>query len=210
MMYSAYKLNKQTDNIQSCILSQFWTSLWFHSGTVVPVWFSLTCVQVSQETSKVIWYSHLFKNFPHFLVIDTAAWSLLLLGPYISVLYWAHHCMKYSLGISNFLEEISSLSILLFSSISLHCSIKKAFLSLLTILWNSTFSWVYLSLSPLPFASILFSAICKSSLDNLFAFLHFFFFGVVLVTAFYIMLWTSIRHSVFQTNSFNPLAISTV
>ena len=28
----------------------------------------------------------------------------------ISVLYWAHLCMKYSLGISNFLEEISSLS----------------------------------------------------------------------------------------------------
>ena len=28
----------------------------------------------------------------------------------ISVLYWAHLCMKCSLGISNFLEEISSLS----------------------------------------------------------------------------------------------------
>ena len=30
--------------------------------------------------------------------------------PTISVLYWAHLCMKPSLGISNFLEEISSLS----------------------------------------------------------------------------------------------------
>ena len=29
----------------------------------------LTCIQVSQETSKVIWYSHLFKNFPQFVVI---------------------------------------------------------------------------------------------------------------------------------------------
>ena len=38
--------------------------------------------------------------------------------------------------------------ILLFSSISLHCSLKKAFLSLLAILWNSAFSWVYHSLSP--------------------------------------------------------------
>ena len=28
----------------------------------------------------------------------------------ISVLYWAHHCMKCSFGISKFLEEISSLS----------------------------------------------------------------------------------------------------
>ena len=29
----------------------------------------LTCIQVSQETSKVVWYSHLFKNFPQFVVI---------------------------------------------------------------------------------------------------------------------------------------------
>ena len=31
----------------------------------------LTCIQVSQETSKVVWYSHLFKNFPQFVVIPT-------------------------------------------------------------------------------------------------------------------------------------------
>ena len=47
--------------------------------------------------------------------------------------------MKRSLGISDFLEEISSLYILLFSSISLHWSLRKAFLSLLAILWNSAF-----------------------------------------------------------------------
>ena len=35
------------------------------------------------------------------------------------------------------LEEISSFLILLFSSISLHWSLRKAFLSLLAILWNS-------------------------------------------------------------------------
>ena len=31
----------------------------------------LTCVQVSQEAGKVVWYSHLFKNFPQFVVIHT-------------------------------------------------------------------------------------------------------------------------------------------
>ena len=31
----------------------------------------LTCIQVSQETGKVIWYSHLFENFPQFIVIHT-------------------------------------------------------------------------------------------------------------------------------------------
>ena len=29
----------------------------------------LTCIQVSQEAGQVAWYSHLFKNFPQFVVI---------------------------------------------------------------------------------------------------------------------------------------------
>ena len=29
----------------------------------------LTCIQISQETNKVVWCSHLFKNFPQFVVI---------------------------------------------------------------------------------------------------------------------------------------------
>ena len=32
----------------------------------------LTCIEVSQEAGKVVWYSHLIKNFPHFVVICTA------------------------------------------------------------------------------------------------------------------------------------------
>jgi len=60
--------------------------------------------------------------------------------------------------------------------------LRKAFLSPLTILWNSAFRWVYLSFSPLPFASLLFIAICKASSDNHFAFLHFLFLGMVLIT----------------------------
>ena len=31
----------------------------------------LTCIQVSQETGQVVWYSHLFQNFPQFIVIHT-------------------------------------------------------------------------------------------------------------------------------------------
>ena len=31
----------------------------------------LTCIQVSQETGQVVWYSHLLKNFPQFVVIHT-------------------------------------------------------------------------------------------------------------------------------------------
>ena len=31
----------------------------------------LTWIQISQEAGKVVWYSHLFKNFPLFVVIHT-------------------------------------------------------------------------------------------------------------------------------------------
>ena len=74
--------------------------------------------------------------------------------------------------------------VLLFSSISLHHKLKKSFLSLLAILWNSEFTWVYISFSPLPCISLLFSAICKASLYNQFAFLHFFFLGMIFFNLF--------------------------
>ena len=65
-----------------------------------------------------------------FLISSGSARSI----PFLSF-YWAHLCMKYSLGISNFLE-ISSLFHSFFH-LSLHWSLRKAFLSLLVILWNS-------------------------------------------------------------------------
>ena len=68
MMYSAYKLNKQGDNIQSC-RTHFPASF-----SVVPcpvLTCLLTYIQISQEAGKVVWYSHLFKKFPQFVVIHT-------------------------------------------------------------------------------------------------------------------------------------------
>ena len=31
----------------------------------------LTCIQISQEAGQVVWYPHLLKNFPQFVVIHT-------------------------------------------------------------------------------------------------------------------------------------------
>ena len=50
-----------------------------------------------------------------------------------------------------FLKRSLVLTLLLFASISLYLSLKKAFLSFLAILWNSAFSWVCFSLPPLLF-----------------------------------------------------------
>ena len=44
-----------------------------------------------------------------------------------------------------FLKRSLAFPILLVFSISLHWSLKKAFLSLLALLWNSVFRWVYVS-----------------------------------------------------------------
>ena len=69
-MYSAYKLNKHGNNIQS-----WCTSLPICNQSICSVSGSnccfLTCIQVSQEAGKVVWYSHLLKNFPQFVVIYT-------------------------------------------------------------------------------------------------------------------------------------------
>ena len=72
MMYTACKLNKQGDNIQTWHTTYSFTSL-------EPVCCSvsssnccfLTCIQISQEAGQVAWYFHLFKNFPQIIVIHT-------------------------------------------------------------------------------------------------------------------------------------------
>ena len=36
----------------------------------------LTCIQISQETGKVVWYSHLFKNFPQLVTHTVKGFSV--------------------------------------------------------------------------------------------------------------------------------------
>ena len=55
----------------------------------------------------------------------------------ISILFHAHPCMKCSLDISSFLEEISGLShSIVFLYFFFNCSFKKAFLSLFSMKWD--------------------------------------------------------------------------
>ena len=98
-------------------------------------------------------------------------------------------------GSSNFLKRSLIFPILLFSFISLHSSLRKAFLSLLAVLWNSAFKWVYLSFSPLPLFLFFSPAICKASSDNHFAFVHFFFLGMALITVSCTVSQTSVHSS---------------
>jgi len=68
---------------------------------------------------------------------------------------------------SNLLEEISHLPYSIVFLYFFALITEESFLiSLLAILWNSAFKWLYLSFSPLPLASLLFSAICKAFSDD--------------------------------------------
>ena len=70
MMHSAYKSNKQGNNIQPWL-------------TPFPIWnqFAVSCpvltiaswpaYKISQEVGKVVWYAHFLQNFPHSVVIHT-------------------------------------------------------------------------------------------------------------------------------------------
>ena len=92
-----------------------------------------------------------------------------------------------------FLKRSLVFPILLFSSISLHCSLRKAFLSLLAILWNSVFRWVYLSFSPLPF-TFLFQLFVRPPQITIFLF-AFLFIEDESDHCLLSMLWTPIHNS---------------
>ena len=74
----------------------------------------------------------------------------------VPVSFCAHLCMKYSLGISNFLDEISSLSPSIVFLYFFALITEEGFLISPCYSLELAFRWVYLSFSPLPFASLLF------------------------------------------------------
>ena len=139
------------------------------------------------------WRSFLHSSFVyswHFLIYSAYVRTIQFLSFIEPIFSW-----NVPLAFLIFLKRPLVFPILLFSSISLHCSLKKVFLSLLYILWNSVFEWEYLSCSPLSFVSLLFTVICKASSDNHFAFLHIFFLWLVLISASCTMSQTSIHSS---------------
>ena len=136
---------------------------------------------MTHHTSVAIWFIKIFLNTVLPCILSISSWSLQhLLGLY--------HFLSYIVSIFGqnaplmfpiFLKRSLVFPLLLLYSIIKHCSL-KVFLSYLATFWNSAFNWMHLSLSPLLFASLCSSASHKASLDNHFALLLFFFFGMVL------------------------------
>ena len=55
-----YSLKHSFPNLEPVCCSMFSSNCCF-----------LTCIQISQEAGQMVWYSHLFQNFPQFIVIHT-------------------------------------------------------------------------------------------------------------------------------------------
>ena len=123
---------------------------------------------ISSASIRSIWFL--------FFIVPIFAWNV----PLVSLI---------------FLERSLVFLILLFPSISLHWSLRKAFLSLLAVLRILHSNGYIFHFSLLSFASHLFSAIYKYSTDTHFAFFHFFFLGMILVFASCTMSWTSVYSS---------------
>ena len=108
---------------------------------ITPLWLSGSLRSFLYSSS--IYACHLF------LISSASVRSILFLSFIVPIYAW-----NVPLVSLMFLKRSLVFPILLFSSISLHWSLRKPFLSLLAILWNSAFRWIYLSFSPLLFTLV--------------------------------------------------------
>ena len=126
-----------------------------------PLWLSRSLRTFLYSSS--VYYCHLF------LIFSASVRSLLFQSFIVPILAWGVPLI-FPIFLLIFL-------ILLFSSISLHCSLNKAFLSLLAVLWNSAFKWMYLFLSPLPLVYFFFLSSLWSLLRQPLCLLELLFLG---------------------------------
>ena len=70
----------------------------------------LTCIQISQEVCKVVWYSHLLKNFLQFVVIHTVKGFSVVSEAEVDV-FLEFSCFSYGpAGVGNLISGSSAFS----------------------------------------------------------------------------------------------------
>ena len=147
---------------------------------------------MSDHTIVVIWvvkiffYSSSVYSSHLFLISSASVRFLPFLSFIVPIFAW-----NVPLVSLIFLTRSLVFPILLISSISLHWWLRKAFLSLLAIVWNSASRWVHPPVCPLSFTSFS-QQCCYASWDD---HLPFCFFGRVLITISCTMSRASVRGS---------------
>ena len=131
---------------------------------IIPSWLSGSWISFLYSSS--VYCCHLF------LISSFFIWSVHFLSFIKPIFVW-----NVSLVSLIFSKRSLVFPILLFSYISLHWLLRKTFLSLLAILWNSAFKWAHLSFSPLPLASLVFRSYLWGLLRQPFCLFAFLFHG---------------------------------
>ena len=70
----------------------------------------LTCIQISQEAGQVVWYCHLLKNFPQFVVIYTVKGFGILNKTEVDVFLKLSHFFNDPTDFGNFISSSSAFS----------------------------------------------------------------------------------------------------
>ena len=70
----------------------------------------LTCIHVSQEAGQVVWYSHLFQNFPQFIEIHTVEGFGIVYKAEIDVFWNSLACLDDPVDIGNLISGSSAFS----------------------------------------------------------------------------------------------------
>ena len=73
--------------------------------------FFLTCIQISQEAGQVVWYSHLLKNCPQFVVIHTVKGFGIVNKAEVDVFLELSCFFNDSADVGNFISGSSAFSI---------------------------------------------------------------------------------------------------
>ena len=110
---------------------------------ISPSWMSSSRWVITASWLSGSWWSFLYSSvysYNVFFISSASVRSIPFLSFIVPIFAW-----NVPLVSLIFLKRSLVFPILFFSSISLHWSLRKAFLSLLAILWNSAFEWIYLS-----------------------------------------------------------------
>ena len=70
----------------------------------------LTCIQISQEAGHVVWYSHLLKNFPQFVVIYTVKGFVIINKAEVDVFLELSHFFDDTTDVGNLISGSSAFS----------------------------------------------------------------------------------------------------
>ena len=69
-----------------------------------------TCIQISQEIGQVVWYSHLLKNFPQFVVIHTVKSFGVVIKAEVNVFLALSHFFDDPVNVVNLISGSSAFS----------------------------------------------------------------------------------------------------